>query len=67
MRLDSGSIIVLGRKQHIHHPNRQSSLEVRVFLNTLRELGGSENVSPANNNETAPQYVFIYLNSKMIQ
>jgi len=68
MGLDPGSIIVLGQRQHIHHPNRRHSLEVRLFLNTLRERGGNENVSPEQiYNEIAPQYVFFNLNYKMIQ
>lgn len=58
MGLEPGAPIVLGNRQHMHHPHGRQSLEVRAFLNTLRERGGSENTTPAQiYNETAPEYV----------
>lgn len=53
MGLEPGAPIVLGNREHTHHPR---SLDVRLFLNTLRERGGRENATPAQiYNEVAPQ------------
>lgn len=58
MGLEPGAPIVLGNRQYIHHPHDRYSLEVRTFLNMLRERGGNENTTPAQiYNETAPQSV----------
>jgi len=48
MGLEPGATIILG-----NHPR---SLDVRLFLNTLRERGDRENATPAQiYNEVAPQ------------
>lgn len=58
MGLEPGAPIILGNRQHLHHPR---SLDVRLFLNVLRERGGRENATPAQiYNEVAPQYVYNY-------
>lgn len=44
MGLEPGPSIILGNREHTHHPR---SLDVRVFLNTLRKHGGQENATPA--------------------
>ncbi|CAI6355643.1 unnamed protein product [Macrosiphum euphorbiae] len=55
MGLEPGAPISLGNRQQFHHPR---SLDVRLFLNVLRERGGRENATPAQiYNEVAPQNV----------
>lgn len=57
MDLEPGADIILGDRQHIHHPTSHSSVIKRTFLNVLRRRGEQENLTPAQiYNQAASEY-----------